>query len=62
VADGRPIWLVPLAGGGAIDGAPFNAGGVWLAEGDVALVLDKGTDLLVAYPGQALNEALWPAA
>lgn len=59
IADGRPIWLVPLTKGGTIDDALFEAGGVWLAEGDVSLGLEKGTDLLVAYPGGALNEALW---
>jgi len=61
VADGRPIWLVPLTKGGAIDGAPFEAGGVWLVEGDAVLGLGEGTDLLVAYPGETLNAALWRA-
>ena len=58
-SDGRPIWLVPLAGDGTIDGAAFTAGGVWLAEGDTALTLGAGTDLLVAYTGPGRIEAIW---
>ncbi len=58
--DGRPIWLVPLAGAGAIDGARFEAGGVWLVEEGTSLALDPGTDLLVAYPGSGVNAGLWP--
>jgi mannose-6-phosphate isomerase len=60
-ADGRPIWLVPLAGAGVIDGAPLEAGGVWLVEQGAALALDPGIDLLVAYPGGAMNPGLWSA-
>jgi mannose-6-phosphate isomerase len=59
--DGRPIWLVPLTGGGAVDGEVFEAGGVWLVEDGAALALEPGTDLLVAYPGGALNPTLWSA-
>jgi mannose-6-phosphate isomerase len=58
-AGGRPLWLIPLAGGGAVDGAPLAAGGVWLVEGDAPLALDAGSDLLVAYPGSALIAGLW---
>ena len=49
--DGRPLWLVPLAGEGTIDGAPFPAGTVWLVNGGASLVLRDGADMLVAYPG-----------
>ena len=59
--DGRPVWLVPLAGGGSIDGEPFEAGGVWLVEEVAELALDPGTDMLVAYPGLDVNVALWRA-
>lgn len=59
VSDGRPIWLVPLAGGGAIDGESFEAGGVWLTEGETMLRLDPGTELIVAYPGTGVLKRLW---
>lgn len=55
----RPLWLAPLSGGGAIDGEPLEAGGVWLVEEGAALALDPGTDLLVAYPGAGVNTDLW---
>ena len=58
--DGRPIWLVPLEGGGAIDGDRFEPGGVlWLVEGKTTLRLASGTDMLVAYPGVGVIEGLW---
>lgn len=43
--------LVPLAPGGAIDGAAIEAGAAWAAAGRVTLV--GPADLLVAYPGAA---------
>jgi len=58
-SDGRPLWLIPLTGKGEIDGGPFEAGGVWLAEGETALSLEEGCDLLVAYPGSGVIEPLW---
>lgn len=57
--DGRPLWLVPLSGGGRIDGEAFEAGGVWLVEDGAALSLDPGTDMLLAYPGAGVNRGLW---
>ena len=60
--DGRPLWLVPLTGGGTIDREPFEAGGVWLVEEGTQLSLDPGTDMLVAYPGAGVNTALWSDA
>lgn len=56
--DGRPIWLVPLAGGGAIDGEPLAAGEVWLVEGGAAVTLDDAADMLVAYPGSGVIASL----
>lgn len=47
----RPTWLVPLAGGGTIDGNRFAASEVWMVDGDAAIALDDGADLLIAYPG-----------
>ncbi len=57
-AAGRPVWLVPLAGGGSIDGGALEAGGVWLVYGPAALRLGEGIDLLVAYPGAGVVERL----
>lgn len=48
---GRPLWLVPISGGGRIGGETLESGGVWLVEGDAELILDHGADLLLAYPG-----------
>jgi mannose-6-phosphate isomerase len=47
----RPVWLVPITGGGTIEGARLEAGTTWLARGDVTLDLEPGIDMLVAYPG-----------
>ncbi|MFD1949888.1 class I mannose-6-phosphate isomerase [Sphingomonas arantia] len=58
-SDGRPIWLTPLAGEGMIDGEPFLAGGVWMADGDTKLTLGAGTDLLVLYTGPGANPTIW---
>jgi mannose-6-phosphate isomerase len=58
-SDGRPLWLVPLSGKGEIDGGPFEAGGVWLAQGETALTLEEGADMLVAYPGSGVIEGIW---
>jgi mannose-6-phosphate isomerase len=48
---GRPLWLIPLGGGGAVDDQPIETGGVWLVEGEARLRLDSGSDLLLAYAG-----------
>lgn len=56
--DGRPMWLVPLSGGGEIDGGPLEAGGVWLAEGETALTLNPDADMLVAYPKSGVIDGL----
>lgn len=58
-SDGRPLWLIPLSGGGRIDGSVFEAGGVWLAEGETLLSLEGGADILVAYPRSGVIDALW---
>jgi len=54
----RPVWLVPLKGEGRVDGEPIAPGGVWLADGDVALEVAEGADLLIAYPGGAVETRL----
>ena len=55
----KPMWLIPISGGGRVDGGPLEAGGVWLADGDVPLALDAGTDLLVAYAGGEVVQRIW---
>jgi mannose-6-phosphate isomerase len=49
----RPLWLVPVAGGGTIDAEPLGEGNVWLVEEEAELALDADARLLVAYPGAA---------
>lgn len=56
--DGRPLWLVPLAGDGTIDGEEFAAGTAWLVDGGATLSLPENADLLVAYPGSGVVESL----
>lgn len=57
--DGRPMWLVPITGAGTIDGQAWQAGEAWMAEGESALALDEGADLLVAYPKSGVIAGLW---
>ena len=54
----RPVWLVPVSGAGRIDGAPLEAGGVWLVDGPAELSLDAGAEILAAYPGGEVTEGL----
>ena len=54
----RPIWLIPLKDGGTLDGEAIGPGGVWLADSDVALETKAECDLLLAYPGAKVNEAV----
>lgn len=59
VSDGRPMWLVLVAGSGEVDGGTLEAGGVWMVTGETALALGDGADMLVAYPGSGVIEQLW---
>ncbi len=45
-----PGWLIPVTGGGAIDGARFVAGECWMIEGSAAVEVEAGSDILFAYP------------
>ncbi len=45
-----PGWLVPVSGGGRIDGVPFAAGECWMVDGTIELAPDPGSDVLFAYP------------
>lgn len=56
--DDRPLWLVPIVGEARLDAALLEPGTVWLVEADADLVLGTDADLLVAYPGGAVREAL----
>lgn len=58
-AGGRTLWLVPIKGGGTLDGRPFVAGSNWLVEGDAELSLDENSEMLVAYPGRGVIRDLW---
>ena len=60
--NGKPVWLIPVKGGGTVDGAPLEAGGVWMAEGETALTIAEGGDVLVAYPGGEAAEGVWTTA
>ena len=48
--EGVPGWLIPVAGGGAIDGRLFVAGECWMVEGQVNVDVDRDSDMLFAYP------------
>lgn len=56
--DDRPVWLVPLSGGGTIDGEKFDAGTAWLVEGGAALSAGTDSDIVVAYPGRGVQSCL----
>jgi len=43
-------WLIPVTGGGMVDGAAFAAGECWMIERAVAIDPAKGGSLLFAYP------------
>ena len=49
--DGVPGWLIPVVGSGTVDGAAFAAGECWMLDSAVALAIDRGSDVLFAYPG-----------
>jgi mannose-6-phosphate isomerase len=48
--DDVPGWLIPVTGGGAVDGTRFVAGECWMVEGSIAVSVDEGSDILFAYP------------
>jgi mannose-6-phosphate isomerase len=53
--DGLPGWLIPVSGGGSVDGARFEAGECWMTEGAVALDVTAGADILFAYSGSKVR-------
>ena len=55
----RPVWLVPVRGSGLIDGEPLDPPSVWLVEDQSRVRLDSGCEMLFAYPGPTVIEALF---
>jgi mannose-6-phosphate isomerase len=55
----RPVWLIPLRGGGLIDGEALEPPSVWLVEDQSRVRLDEGSEVLFAYPGGTVIEALF---
>jgi len=49
---------VPLNGEGRFGDETVAPGGVWLADSDAPFDLPDGADLLLAYPGSAVNATL----
>ena len=54
--EGVPGWLVPVTGGGTIDGAAFAAGECWMVDGAIEIAPGAGSDVLFAYPLKARVE------
>lgn len=55
----RPVWLIPLGGGGLIDGEALEPPSVWLVEDQSRVRIDEGSEVLFAYPGGSVIEALF---
>jgi mannose-6-phosphate isomerase len=55
----RPVWLVPVRGSGLIDGEALEPPSVWLVEDQSRVRLDPGSEMLFAYPGPSVIEALF---
>jgi mannose-6-phosphate isomerase len=55
----RPVWLIPLSGGGLIDGEALEPPSVWLVEDQSRVRIDGGSEILFAYPGAGVIEALF---
>ncbi|WP_188055933.1 class I mannose-6-phosphate isomerase [Sphingosinithalassobacter sp. CS137] len=52
LAEGQTGWLVPVTGGGVVDGVPFRAGECLTLSGTAEIEAEVGSDLLFAYPGE----------
>ncbi|HEX8380078.1 MAG TPA: class I mannose-6-phosphate isomerase [Allosphingosinicella sp.] len=55
---GKPAWIVPVSGGGRVDGEALEAGKVWLVEGAAQVEFAERSDVLVAYPGSGVAQTL----
>ena len=54
----RPVWIIPVTGGGTIDAEKLEAGSAWLIEDGADLTIDDGSDVLIAYPGAGVESEL----
>jgi hypothetical protein len=54
----RQLLLVPLLSLGRLDGDMLEAGCVWRIDGDSVLDATGGIDLLAAYPGAPVGDAV----
>ena len=52
-----PVWLIPRAGGGEVDGQPLEAGTAWVSRGPSLVSAPPEGDLLVAYGGLRIRFA-----
>jgi mannose-6-phosphate isomerase len=50
--DGVTGWLIPVTGGGSVDGNAFMGSECWMVAGNFPLTIDKESDVLFAYPLQ----------
>jgi len=48
--EGVPGWLIPVTGGGTIDGVAFAAGECWMIDGNAQVHPAAGSDILFGYP------------
>lgn len=55
----RPVWLIPVRGGGLIDGMPLEAPSVWVVGDQSRVRLEEGGEFLFAYPGGSVIDALF---
>jgi len=55
----RPVWLIPVRGGGLIDGEALEPPSVWLVEDQSRVRIDEGSEVIFAYPGATVIEALF---
>jgi len=55
----RPVWLIPVRGGGLIDGEPLQPPSVWLVEDQSRVRIDEGSQVVFAYPGATVIDALF---
>jgi mannose-6-phosphate isomerase len=55
----RPVWLIPVRGGGLIDGQALEPPSVWLVEDQSRVRIDEGSEIVFAYPGANVIDALF---
>jgi mannose-6-phosphate isomerase len=56
---GRPVWMIPLSGGGLIDGEAMQAPAVWIVEDQSRVRIDPASEILFAYPGGGVIKDLF---